>query len=79
MLYSKENHQLYENQRGGGRYEKNVRNPNYQNRTSVTLKKQNLSSEWWWWWMMMNDDDDEANFGSSIRMKLLYVIGGVLT
>ena len=26
--------------------------------------------------MMMND---EANFGSSIRMKLLYVIGGVLT
>ena len=26
-----------------------------------------------------DDDDDEANFGSSIRMKLLYVIGGVLT
>ena len=32
---------------------------------------------------IVNDDDemndDEANFGSSIRMKLLYVIGGVLT
>ena len=26
-----------------------------------------------------DDEDDEANFGSSIRMKLLYVIGGVLT
>ena len=36
--------------------------------------------------LVVNDDDDddemmndEANFGSSIRMKLLYVIGGVLT
>ena len=37
--------------------------------------------------LVVNDDDDdddemmndEANFGSSIRMKLLYVIGGALT
>ena len=31
---------------------------------------------WWWGWLW---NEMKANFGSSIRMKLLYVIGGVLT